>query len=704
MKFAVQVNPSERSGETPHYRSYLAPKNEWSSPRGMDNVTTLHELAAEGSKRHAKHNFIGQRKFVKMHKEVTQITKKIDGQDTKIEKEWQFYELGPYEWLTFSQAEKIRLQIGFALLKLGFEPHKDMFHIYAKTCSEWMLTALACASQSLTIVTAYDTLGIEGLRSSINDTGTKGILLDKNNLATLSKVLQDSPSIRFVIYRDHEGGKLNDAEKQIVSNFENLNGGIKVLAFSELLDLGKSAVKGSSKQSKSEGDVGSQEDASEIKLEVHAPKADEICCIMYTSGSTGPPKGVILKHSTVIGGVAGASGNVSPKFVHSGHVFLSILPLAHIFEFTAELATFIWGAALGYGNPRTISDQSVRNCKGDMRELRPSILIGVPAVFEAIKKGINAKVAKLPAASQKLFWGAYKLKMMLKSAHLPSSFLDSTIFKSIKDATGGRLVYLMNGGSPVSVTTRQFINTLIAPLIMGYGLTETNAMCAITIPDQVDMDTTGELVPAVTVKFVDVKDSGYFAKNNQGEIYVRGPAVSAGYYNNQKETDESYKDGWFITGDIGELTYDGKLKIIDRKKNLVKTLNGEYIAVERLEALYRSNKYVANICVIADNFHAKPVAVVVPLEPALNTLAESLGISDSESFVHNNKINNEILKSLRDTAKDCELKPAEFLAGIYLTDDEWTPENGFVTSAQKIQRKKIANEYKQGIEKALENA
>lgn len=680
-QYAVQVAPAERPGETPWFRTYLAQKSEWSAPRGMDNVTTLHELAQEGSKRHAPHNFVGQRKFVKLHKETTVISKKVNGEIQNVNKEWQFFELGAYEWHTFEEAEKIRLQIGAGLVKLGFTPGEDMFHVYAKTCVEWMLTALGCASQSLTIVTAYDTLGIEGLRSSINDTGTKGILLDKSNLGTLAKVLKDTPSIKFVIYRDHEGGVLNEKEQEIVNTFKDRNGGIEVLSYSELVQLG-----------------------ADNPVKPTPPKASDLCCIMYTSGSTGPPKGVILKHSTVLGGITGATGNVSTKYVHPGHVFLSILPLAHIFEFTAELCVFVWGAALGYGNPRTISDASVRNCKGDMRELRPTILIGVPAVFEAIKKGINTKVSKASYIAQKAFWGAFRLKQTLKASHLPTSFLDATVFKSIKEATGGRLVYLMNGGSPVSNSTRAFINTLLAPLIMGYGCTETNAMCAITMPNLIDMDSTGELVPAVTIKFVDVPESGYFAKNRQGEIWVRGPAVSEGYYHKPKETEESYKDGWFITGDIGELTHDGRLRIIDRKKNLVKTLNGEYIAVERLEALYRSNKYVGNICVIADNFHSRPVAVVVPLEPAIKTLCERLNLKYTESIIHDPKINSAILDSLRDTAKECELKPAEFIAGIELSDEEWTPENGFVTSAQKIQRKKIAVEYKKGIEKALENA
>lgn len=678
--FAVQVGKPKSSGETAPMRNAKAADRPITCPPGT-NIKTVHDLANHGIDSFGNANFLGQREFVKIHTEAREITKKVDGEDVKVKKNWQYYELGSYDWQTYGAFEKTRKKLGSAMVKCGIKPGEGKMHLYAKSCREWMQAAIACSSQNIAIVTAYDTLGIEGLRESINQTETSGILLDKDNLSNLSKVLRNAPSIKFVVYRDSEG-ELTDAQKKEIDSFDGLNGGIKVFSYSEFLKLGE-----------------------ENPVDYHPPKADDICCIMYTSGSTGPPKGVVLLHSTVVAGVAGATGNVTRMSVNEEDVFLAILPLAHIFEFTAELCVFYWGSAIGYGTPKTITDTNMRNCKGDMRELQPTILVGVPAVFEAIKKGISSQIAKAPAVSQKVFWGAFKLKQTLQSLHLPVSLLDSVIFKKIKEATGGRLRYMMNGGAPVSDGTRAFINVLLAPLIMGYGLTETNAMCAITNPLNLDMDSTGEIVPSVTIKLVDVTDTGYFAKNNQGEIWVKGPAVSPGYWNNEKETKETYTDdGWFKTGDIGEVTKNGKVRIVDRKKNLVKTLNGEYVAVERLESMYRSNKYVNNICVFADSSHAKPVAIVCPIESAIKELCSSKSMEYSEIVIHEKPIIKAVLESLQATAKECNLRPVEWLAGVALSDEEWTAQNGFVTSAQKVQRKKIAEEYKEQLTEIFKNA
>lgn len=680
-KYIVQVAPAAKESESPEYRSYLAPDAPIKAPFGVKNVSTINDLVNYGCKKFEKLPFVGQREFIKLHVETKEVTKKINGEDKRVKKDWQYYELGHYDWQTFGEFQETRKTLSSSLIKAGLKPGEDKFHIYAKTCREWMQVATALTTQNIPMVTAYDTLGIEGLRESINQTETRGILLDKDNIPNLAEVLEHAPSIKVVVYRDSEG-ELSDELLSSLEDIKTKNGGIEVYSFSEFLKLG-------------EGEA----------VEFHEPKPDDICCIMYTSGSTGPPKGVVLLHSTVLAGVSGANGNVPNKFVHDGDVFLAILPLAHILEFTAELISFVWGTAIGYGNPKTISDVNMRNSLGDMRELRPTIIIGVPAVFEAIKKGISHKVGSAPSLVQKVFWGAYKLKSTLKSLHLPVPLLDSVIFKNIKEATGGRLRYVMNGGAPVSISTREFINTLIAPLIMGYGLTETNAMCALMQPDLVDMDTTGEIVPAITVKLVDVADAGYFAKNNQGEFWVKGPALSPGYWKNEKETKDAYTDdGWFMSGDVCEFTKDGKLKVIDRKKNLVKTLNGEYVAVERLEALYRSNKYVSNICVFADSEHAKPVAVVVPLEQGFKTLAKELGIEYTDTMMHDKKVVQAVIKSLQDTAIENKLRPVEWIAGITISDEEWTPQNRFVTSAQKVQRKKIAQEYKDGIAEAFKSA
>ena len=373
---------------------------------------------------------------------------------------------------------------------------------------------------------------------------------------------------------------------------------------------------------------------------------------------------------------------VVQPYIGPGDSLLTYLPLAHILEFVFENASLFWGATMGYGNPKTLSDTSVRNCAGDIREFKPSVLVGVPAVWESVKKGIIAKVNAGSPVVRSLFWGALAAKNFLMGAGLPGSgALDAVVFKKIKEATGGRLRLCMNGGGPVAKETQRFISMAICPMIIGYGLTETTAMGCLQNPMEWTSESIGAMPASIETKLVDFPDAGYYSTNKpnpQGEIWIRGPSVTDGYWENDKETAEAItSDGWFKTGDIGEWDHNGHLKIIDRKKNLVKTLNGEYIALEKLESVYRSAPVVANICVYADAQQAKPIAIIVPAEPALKKLADSVGVQGQslEELVHNKKLQNAVLKELQASGRSGGLSGIEIIEGVVVSDEEWTPQN-----------------------------
>jgi long-chain acyl-CoA synthetase len=373
---------------------------------------------------------------------------------------------------------------------------------------------------------------------------------------------------------------------------------------------------------------------------------------------------------------------VVEQFIGPGDGLLTYLPLAHILEFVFEHAAIYWGATLGYGNPKTLSDASVRNCNGDIREFKPTVLIGVPAVWETVKKGIIAKVNAGSPIVRGLFWGALALKERLMASGLPGSgILDAVVFKKIKEATGGRMNLCLSAGGPVSKDTQKFLSMAICPMIIGYGLTETTAMGTLQNPLEWTADTIGTMTASIEAKLVDYADAGYFATNKpnpQGEIWLRGPTVLKGYYENAKETAEALtEDGWFKTGDIGEWDKNGHLKIIDRKKNLVKTLNGEYIALEKLESIYRSTPVVANICVYADIQQAKPIAIIVPAEPALKKLAATIGVEGDglEVLAHNKKLQGAVLRELQAVGRAGGLSGIEIIEGVVVVDDEWTPQN-----------------------------
>ena len=512
--------------------------------------------------------------------------------------------------------------------------------------------AHAAASQSMPIVTAYDTLGEEGLRHSLIQTKSTAIFLDAGLIKTVARCLNDAKSIKIVVYNTNEDPKQADLEKLRSDNPE-----LKVLNFEELRELGEKNM-----------------------VDPVPPSPEDLACVMYTSGSTGPPKGVTIKHKATIAAMAGVQTIIGP-YVSPGEALLTYLPQAHILEFVFENICLFWGGVMGYGSPKTLSDSSVRNCKGDIREFKPTILVGVPAVWESVKKGILTKVNAGSPVVRNMFWGAMAAKQFMMHSGVPGAgILDSVVFKKLKDATGGRLRVCMNGGGPIAKDTQKFISNAISPMISGYGLTETSAMGALQDPLAWDPDALGDIPGCIEIKLVDFAEAGYYASSKpaQGEIWIRGASVTEGYLDNEKETKESLtSDGWFMTGDIGQFNANGHLKIIDRKKNLVKTLNGEYIALEKLESVYRAASVVGNICVYAAENKSKPVAIIVPVEPALQKLAATHGIKEGtlETMVHDKKLNGIVLRELQKAGKEGGLAGIEIIDGVVLSEDEWTAQN-----------------------------
>lgn len=429
------------------------------------------------------------------------------------------------------------------------------------------------------------------------------------------------------------------------------------------------------------------------------PKAEDIACIMYTSGSTGAPKGVILTHANLVASVGGVAQLLGP-FLQPADTFLAYLPLAHILEFVVECALIFVGVTMGYGSVKTLTDASVRNCQGDLVAFKPSVLVGVPAVWETIRKGINQKLSAAPAFAR----GMFSAGMTVKRNKIPilSSVFDALVFKKVQAATGGRLRIALSGGAAISRETQEFLDLAVVKLLQGYGMTESSAMCAIVTPDfHNEYGTVGVPVPSIEVKLKDVPDAGYFSTNDppQGEVLIRGPAVTKGYFKREETTKETIsEDGWLMTGDVGQWNKNGTLSVIDRKKNLVKLQGGEYIAIERLESTYKSCSLVQNMCVHASQDASKPMAIVFPREGDLQKLvsSKSLGAEgeDLASLCKNRKVAAAVRAELNAVGKKNGFKPMESLQEVLLVPEELP-----MTAAQKLQRKEVTEKYKEEIKK-----
>ncbi|KAF3938926.1 hypothetical protein ABW19_dt0200968 [Dactylella cylindrospora] len=678
--FSVEVPGATKvEGEGIPRRHPVAKDGLWERP--SEDIKTVWDIVVRSATKYPNIRAVGWRKLIKIHKETKMIKKVVDGKETEVPKEWQYFEKSPYEFITFSEYHQLVKDLASGLVALGLGKG-DRIQIYAATSPQWISSAHAAMSQGLAITTAYDTLGQSGLTHALVETGAKGIVVDAHLLNNLVEPLKSAKEVVVIIYNDADG----PPNPEHVEKLQSAHPHLTILSWEDLKAKGK-----------------------ESPVEPNPSEPDDLACIMYTSGSTGTPKGVSIKQSNVIGSVAGAHTSVG-EFVGGEDTLLAYLPLAHILEFVFENTVLYWGGTLGYGAIRTLTDASMKNSLGDIRELKPTVLVGVPQVWETVKKGIEIRVKALPALRQKVFWGAVSAKSFLLGSGLPGSgILDAIVFSKIRDATGGRLRVMFNGGGPISRETQHFLSLAICPMIIGYGLTETGAMGTIMSPFQWTNNSIGAPTGAVEVKLVDYLDAGYSTASNppQGEIWIRGPPVAEKYYNNEKETSEAYsEDGWFKTGDVGEWNKDGHLKIIDRKKNLVKTLNGEYIALEKLESVYRACAYVNNICIYADTQQVKPVALIQPHEVNVKKLAHDLGVNtdDLETIAHNPKVQSTVLKDLLAIGRRGGLAGIELIDGVVIAGEEWTPHNNLLTAAMKLNRRGLFEQYKTEVAEAYKKA
>ncbi|KAI8064419.1 hypothetical protein BC940DRAFT_306204 [Gongronella butleri] len=665
--FTEEIGPAQPNGGRIR-RSTLSPDAIVRVPG--TTVHTLYDVLQHSVKKYGDKKAFGRRRVERIVEEEKEVTKYVNGVETKQMKTWKYFQMSPYEYVSYNEASAICHAIGNAFVALGLES-KAKVEIFSSTTMDWLLMAHGLFTQNMTIVTAYETLGEEGLLHSMTETEVEAIFTTVDLLPVVARVAAKCPSLKFVVYSGEPNPEVANSIKAHVQD---------VLTLDALIQLGN-----------------------DFQREPRKPEPEDLCCIMYTSGSTGNPKGVMLSHKNIVAAIGGVTVLMG-RNVSSSDSMMAYLPLAHVLEFTVENSCVFWGVTLGYASIRTLTDASVRNCKGDIKEFRPTLMTGVPAVWESIRKGILTKINSSSPGAQKIFYKAYATKSWLFERNMPSKILDAVVFSKIREQVGGRLRLALSGGAPLSVETQKFLSVCLCPILGGFGMTESCGMSTVMAPEQFGYNHVGSPVPCCEIKLVDVPDANYFSTNTpkpQGEVWVRGPSVTKGYWKRDDITRETITDdGWLMTGDIAEWNENGTLSIIDRKKNLVKLSNGEYIALEKLESIYKSCLFVGNICVYADSLVGKPVALAVPLEPAVRKWADENGVEekDWERLCQTPKVRKAVLAALTEQGKLANLKPAEFLFDVYLCHEEWTTESGLMTAAQKIKRQDINKKFKEDLD------
>ncbi|KAI7907280.1 uncharacterized protein BX663DRAFT_495407 [Cokeromyces recurvatus] len=669
-----------KQGEGEVRRSVLSLEDLVDTP--AQGVHTVYDVLQYSVKKRSEQNALGYRKLIQTITEEKQVTKMIDdsGIEVKQKKEWKYFQLSPYHYVTYAELSKIVHDIGSGLIYYGLKSSKSRIEIFSPTSMDWMSVAHGAFTQNMAVVTAYETLGADGLLHSMNEAQVDAVFTTAELLKTVASILSKClhKSLLLIIYTGEA------KEEDLASIHDIIGQEDRVITLDQLKKVGHENPKRATK-----------------------PGRDDLCCIMYTSGSTGVPKGVILNHSNIVGAIAGVDTLLGHCIIGGEDTMMAYLPLAHVLEFLVENLCLFWGVTLGYGSPRTLTDISVRHCQGDIKEFKPSILTGVPAVWESIRKGVLNNVAKMSPTSQAIFHRAFTTKSWLMERGLSTGFLDSLIFNKIKEQVGGRLRYGLAGGAPVSLETQRFLSITLGPILNGFGMTESVGMCCIMTPDNFKYGAVGGPVPCCEIKLVDVPDANYVTTNpdkSQGEIWVRGSSIAQGYFKQDKLTKETFtEDGWLKTGDIGEWNPDGTLTIIDRIKNLVKLSHGEYIALEKLESIYKSTMGVNTICLYADSFSPRPIAIAMPIQAHLKQLNARIyddNNNNNKSFkelCQDQGVKEAFLLELQQQAKKSGLGPAETIYDVYLTHEEWSPENGLLTAAQKLKRNVIHQHYREQL-------
>uniref|UniRef100_A0A0E0J3C4 Long-chain-fatty-acid--CoA ligase n=1 Tax=Oryza nivara TaxID=4536 RepID=A0A0E0J3C4_ORYNI len=583
---------------------------------------------------------------------------------------------GDYVWLTYEEVYQKVIKIGSAIRSLGVKPGGHC-GIYGSNCPEWVMAMQACNSQGICYVPLYDTLGANAVEFIMDHAEISIAFVQESKIqSVLSVVKKCRAHIKAIV-------SFGDVKSELKREAEQL--GVSCFSWEEFSSMGKQ------------------------NYELPKKQKDDICTIMYTSGTTGEPKGVIITNRALIAGVMTTEHllKVTDKVVAEDDSYFSYLPLAHIFDQVIGNYCISKGASIGFWQA------DIRYLMEDVQMMKPTVFCGVPRVYDRIYTGINQKIQSGGMIAKSLFQYAYNYSRITKSVTLSSlisklgnlrkglkqdeasPFFDKIVFSKIKEGLGGRIRLLLSGAAPLPRHVEEFMRvTSCSVLVQGYGLTESCSGCFTSIANVFSMiGSVGPPVTTIEARLESIPEMGYDALSNvpRGEICLRGHTLFSGYYKRPDLTEEVFSDGWFHTGDIGEWQPDGTMKIIDRKKNIFKLSQGEYVAVE--------------VWVYGNSFESFLVAVVVPEKQAIEDwAAQNNKTGNFAELCNDPKARMYIEDELNKTGKRLGLRGFEMLKAIHLETTPFSIEKDLVTPTFKLKRPQLLKYYKDCIDQLYKDA
>ncbi len=556
------------------------------------------------------------------------------------------------EWKSFSsdQVYETVKNIALGLHSLGVVPG-DHVALYAESSAYWTISDLGIIHAGAADIPIYVTQAVPQIEFILNNSESKGIFVGSRKLYDRAKDAVANSKCKFVI---------SVSDEKFDSN---------VVTWSELLEMGKKAA------------LQTPNLFDELK---HALQEDDLATIIYTSGTTGEPKGVMLSHRNLVSNVVDCASLFS--FTPIEEVALSYLPPSHVFERMILYLYIHVGIQIFYA-------ESIEALPQNLIEVKPNIMTTVPRMLEKAFEKAQSVVQNLPWYKKFVFKWAIELalqfsteKKMPLSYRMKRAIASQLVYKNLRHGFGGRIRFVISGGAALRPDLATIFCAAGMTVLQGYGLTETSPVISVNRLERNRIGSVGPLIPNVSAKIA-----------GDGEILVDGPNVMVGYYKNPSATSESYYTCWFKTGDIGYIDKDGYLFVTDRKKDLLKTSGGKFIAPQEIESLLSRSLYVDKAIVLGDQ-RKFASALIFPNWDALRIFAEKNQIEfKSNAELAENPQVKALFQEIVDGANK-QLSHWETIKKFAVLDGELTIEADYLTPTLKMKRRNVENRYKDLIE------
>jgi long-chain acyl-CoA synthetase len=549
-------------------------------------------------------------------------------------------------------------ELSLGLRELGLAKGERVA-ILSENRPEWAIADLATLTAGGVDVPIYATLTPAQVLYLLNDSEARlAFVSNPLQARKLDEVRAQAPQLRHVI-RMEDGPGFPEG----------------TLSLDEVRARGRAALAG-------------REDA--VRQRAAEARPEDLVTLIYTSGTTGEPKGVMLTHANLVSNIQGSLAAF--KGIGPQDVALSFLPLCHIFERMGGHYLMLYvGATIAYA-------ESIEQVPANMLEVRPTLMLSVPRLYEKMYARVNEKVAADPPARQRIFrWAigvgreAFRHRVAGTSPapllRLKAALADRLVFSKIRERTGGRLRLFVSGGAPLGREIAEFFGAAGLLILEGYGLTETSPVISVNTPDALRPGSVGRPIPGVEVRIAE-----------DGEVLTRGPHVMQGYFKRPEATAEAIDaQGWFHTGDVGMLDRDGFLVITDRKKDIIVTSGGKNIAPQPIENQLKRHPLIGEIVMIG-NDRNYAAALVVPNFASLERWAAEKGLAYAgrDELVAKPEVAALYDATVRELGR--ELAKFEQIKKVTLLAREFSLEAGELTPTMKVRRRFVEQKYKQVID------